>query len=216
MLNMYTRRRSSSFSDINDIEKHDDVCICSINIENFKEWCVNKSQKHIFDVMIKFNLFICNFIDNIKGIDKIDLVKDKVLLVGGMNTDCKMTKNRLIKKMLLNVCFEIRDHEDYIKTLFGDDSIFLRIGLHKGTVYRDSLNYPKKMKIFGEDIHVAKYLDSVCKCNSINVSSSVYELIKSDKLVQKLFRFRTEYYVFESVFKNNVFVSLYQKRLICS
>jgi hypothetical protein len=187
------RRASSVFSVKSHTEQYDNVGICSINIENFNQWCMGKSSKTILEVLIQYNSFVSKLVDKTLDVEKVELVRETILIVGGMNTKCALTRKNQIKCILLNICYKMIEKGDYIKKMFGDESISLRIGLHKGTVYRDSLNYRKKIKLFGKDLFVANYLDSVCKYNSINVSSQVYEIIKSDKLIQKLFHFQSEY-----------------------
>ena len=54
-----------------------------IDIVNFSSWCSDKTPQEIFSTMTNYNGLISNLIDEYIDVDKVELVGDSIMIIGG-------------------------------------------------------------------------------------------------------------------------------------
>ena len=162
---------------------HTNVCICMIDIVNFSQWCNKQNPQYIFTTMTKYNTFLNEFIDRYDDIEKIEMVGDSVMIVGGLylgNHDTiKYTSD------IINLCYSILINIKTLNKIFNDESISLRIGIHNGDVYSGYILNPKKFQLFGNSINVASRLESIGFESTLNISSKTADIIKNVEIFKK-------------------------------
>lgn len=149
-----------------------DVCICMIDIVNFSRWCSYQSPNDIFDKMTEYNTFLSKHIANRTDVEKIELVGDSVLIIGGF--DSKQETERNVLQILLLVRDIIFDLDEFHKIFsVGSESInSLRIGIHVGDIYCGFIRNPCKYQVFGNAINVASRLEGTAVPGAFSISST--------------------------------------------
>ena len=174
--------RLSSDCETNICSTHSNVCICMIDIVNFSQWCNKQEPQHIFTTMTKYNTFLNDNIYMYDDVEKIEMVGDSVMIVGGLyskNNTIEYTHN------IINMCHSILHDINTLNKIFNDESISIRIGIHNGDVYSGYILNPKKFQLFGNSINVASRLESTSFQGILNISSKTYAIIKNTEIVNK-------------------------------
>jgi class 3 adenylate cyclase len=161
---------------------HENICICMIDITNFSQWCSKQKPKDIFKTMTEFNLFLNKRISKYSNVEKIELVGDSVMIVGGLYQNCDVSE---YTQNVLELCYDILVDVHEIKDLFKDDMISVRIGVHNGDVYGGYIYNPKKYQLFGNSINVASRLESRSLPGVLNMSVKTFEIIKESDVLSK-------------------------------
>lgn len=150
------------------------VSICMIDIVGFSLWCSKQSPLTIFETMTQYNSLIQDKINQYKDIEKVELVGDSVLIVGGLYS--KHIHN--IEEMF-GFCYALLDSLSDIKQIFNSQNISIRIGVHIGDVFSGFILYPKKFQLFGNSINVSSRLESSGLPGVLHVSSIAYNELKA-------------------------------------
>lgn len=161
---------------------HENVCICMIDISNFSQWCSKQKPIDIFKTMTEFNVFLNERIAKYSNIEKIELVGDSVMIVGGLYP---INDVRVYTQNIVELCYDILVDIHKIKNMFNDELISLRIGVHNGDVYSGFIYNPKKYQLFGNSINVASRLESGSLPGVMNMSSKTYSIIKNSDVLNK-------------------------------
>lgn len=172
----------SSDTENNICTTHTNVCICMIDIVNFSQWCSKQDPRHIFTTMTKYNTFLNDNIHIYDDIEKIEMVGDSVLIVGGLYSNNNTSKYTCD---IIELCHSILVNINTINEIFNDESISIRIGIHNGDVYSGYILNPKKFQLFGNSINVASRLESTSFKGILNISSKTYNIIKHTDIVDK-------------------------------
>ncbi len=157
---------------------HTNISICMIDIVGFSQWCSKQKPIDIFKTMTKYNAFLNSKINEYEDIEKVELVGDSVLIVGGLYTnDIKMND-------MVCLCYDILSNIKTLKIIFEDETISIRIGLHLGDVHSGFIRYPKKFQLFGNSINVASRLESSSLPGVLHVSTKALSVlnVKNDHL----------------------------------
>tara|TARA_Y100000389_G_C17413522_1_gene492321 strand:- start:913 stop:1569 length:657 start_codon:yes stop_codon:yes gene_type:complete len=149
-----------------------------IDIVGFSQWCSKQNPIDIFKTMTKYNTFLNIQINKYKDIEKVELVGDSVLIVGGLYTDDIKMKDMIF------LCYDILSNIKLLKNIFEDQTISIRIGLHLGDVHSGFILYPKKFQLFGNSINVASRLESSSLPGVLHVSTKALSVLneKNDHL----------------------------------
>ena len=182
-LNIIDRISCSNENDDIACTIHDNACICMIDIVNFSQWCSKQNPIFIFETMTQYNNFLNEKINNYEYIEKVELVGDSVMIVGGLYSDKKQTLQ--YTKCVIHLCYSILSDLTTLQNIFNDNTISLRIGVHNGDVYSGYIMYPKKYQLFGNSINIASRLESSCIPGTLNISLQTYSIIKQDDLNSK-------------------------------
>lgn len=166
---------------------HRNVCICMLDIANFTRWCVNKEPVHIFHTMSCLNKFISRKIALFHHIQKIELVGDSMLIVGGLYS-CE-TK-QVFTKEVISLAYMILSDINVIKHyIFDDPSISIRIGIHNGDVYSGYINDQNRYQLFGNAINIASRLETTCHTSCMNISKHTLDILQDDTILKDHLRF---------------------------
>lgn len=160
---------------------HEDACICMIDIVNFSQWCSKQNPVFIFETMTKYNNFLNDKINIFDDIEKVELVGDSVLIVGGLYSE--KTEKSQYTKHVIRLCYLILSDIEALQKIFNDNTISLRIGVHNGDVYSGYIMNPKKFQLFGNSINIASRLESSCLPGTMNISLQTYSIIEYDKII---------------------------------
>ena len=172
----------SSEIESNICTTHSNVCICMIDIVNFSQWCSKQEPQQIFTTMTKYNTFLNEYIDMYDNVEKIEMVGDSVLIVGGLYSD-----NNTIKYTsdIIKLCHSILVDINKLNEIFNDESVSIRIGIHNGDVYSGYILNPKKFQLFGNSINVASRLESTSFPGILNISTKTFDIIKNIEILNK-------------------------------
>lgn len=187
-INSYNRIDDIYFKDTCMVHNHQDAVICMIDICNYSQWCNNKSEICVFNTMQNYNLLINQLIKLYNLLEKIEIVGDSVMVIGWIRSE-KMYEyvlNQSIKfATLLLKSLKI------VKELFNDDSISLRIGIHRGYTCSGFMNKPRKYQVFGNSVNLASRIESIadngtCMISDITLNNNFSEYRrKSIDIIQK-------------------------------
>ena len=173
-----SRNSSTHSSDELKYDMMNNVCICMVDIVGFSTWCSNHLPNIIAKAMIDYNEWICSLIQMYPGINKIELVGDCCMIVGGTDphafeslTDSYLSMIRLAVDMIEDI--------DRLKNVFKSKQIGIRIGIHVSDVIGIYLNNPRKYQMFGNDINVCSRLESSAIPNTIHVSEKTLMCIQT-------------------------------------
>lgn len=164
---------------------HQNVCICMIDIVNFSKWCSIQEPQNIFNVMTLFNQFLSKRITLFDDIEKIELVGDSVLIIGGFENSTNVSKNVFdIIKLSESILYDLHKFKELFR--FGSNSInSLRIGIHVGDIYSGFINNPSKFQVFGNAINIASRLEGITVPGTFSISSLALSFLE-DKYMNKL------------------------------
>ena len=162
------------------VTKHmKNVCICMIDIVNFSRWCSFQCPNDIFDTMTKYNAFLSNHIAKRTNVEKIELVGDSVLIIGGFDADC-VSGNSVMQ--ILHLVRDILQDIDAFREIFtiGNESFnSLRVGIHVGDIYSGFIRNPCKYQVFGNAINVASRLEGTAVPGAFSISLSAMSHINT-------------------------------------
>jgi CheY-like chemotaxis protein len=115
-------------------------------------------------------------------IEKIEMVGDSVLIVGGLYSD-----NNTIKYTsdIIKLCHSILVDINKLNEIFNDKSVSIRIGIHNGDVYSGYILNPRKFQLFGNSINVASRLESTSFQGILNISTKTFDIIKNIEILNK-------------------------------
>lgn len=159
------------------IDTHKGVCICMIDIVNFTQWSTDRHPEDIFETMSTYNEFIVNSIDPVSDVEKIEMVGDSIMVIGGLRSGC--TRNTVFDMFLFVSTVLNRVHR--IKTMFSDSSISLRVGMHIGDVFIGCVTGPTRMQLFGNAICVASRMESNAYSGTLMISETLFDHIEHHK-----------------------------------
>ena len=162
-----TKRRS--------IETHEEVCICMIDIVNFTQWSSDKSPENIFETMSLYNEFIVELIESRTDVEKIEMVGDSMMIIGGLRNGCDMNTKLAMFQFVSTLLNDI----DRLKRLFADNMISLRIGMHIGNIHIGCVQKPMRMQVFGNSICVASRMESNTFPGTLMVSETLFDAIET-------------------------------------
>ncbi|MBI1341738.1 MAG: tetratricopeptide repeat protein [Terrimonas sp.] len=112
-------------------------------------------------------------------LEKIKTIGDSYMCAGGIPTEDKDHVQKIIKAAL-----EIRDfikHYNLKRNFLGLEPWELRIGVHVGPVVAGVVGKKKyAYDIWGSTVNIASRMESNGQPGQVNISSSVYEIIKHD------------------------------------
>lgn len=166
---------------------HRDVCICMLDIANFTQWCANKEPIKIFATMNRLNQFINRKIALFQHIQKIELVGDSLLIVGGLYSyEAKQTVTKEMIHFARVLLSDINVIKHYI---FDDPNISIRIGIHNGDVYSGYINDQNRLQLFGNAINIASRLETTCHTSCVNISKHTIDVIQDDDFLKNDMRF---------------------------
>lgn len=138
-----------------------------IDICEFSKWCVNRLPNQIVKTMKEYNDFINNNVSKFNCLNKIELVGDCCMVVGGLSQEqdrqtCVMSTVLFAVRILQNI--------NTIRTIFNDTDIGVRIGIHVSDVFGVVFQNPRRFQLYGNDINVCSRLESKAIKNTINIS----------------------------------------------
>lgn len=163
---------------------HKNACICMLDIVNFSQWCSKQNPVFIFETMTKYNSFLNDKINIFDDIEKVELVGDSVLIVGGLYA--ANTEKSQYTKHVIHLCNLILSDIKTLQKIFNDNTVSLRIGVHNGDVYSGYIMYPKKFQLFGNSINIASRLESTCLSGTMNISLQTYTIIEYAEIMSNL------------------------------
>lgn len=161
---------------------HKNACICLIDIVNFSSWCKDKCPEIIFETMTQFNTFLSDFIMNYTDVDKVELVGDSVLIMGGFRNKFEVHTN---VSNIINLTIDILLNIDKIEEMF-DIHTSIRIGIHVGNIYSGYIENPRKFQLFGNSINVASRLESYSLPGTFTISAHAFNMIKKEDISTRI------------------------------
>jgi class 3 adenylate cyclase len=174
------RTMSDHSSLTEDTFKYDvlkNVCVCMVDIVGFSTWCSNQFPHIIARSMVEYNDWICRLIRRYNGIQKIELVGDCCMIVGGMDCIDFESLNKSYLNMI-RLSMDMINDIDCLKNVFKSKTIGIRIGIHVADVIGIYLTDPYKYQMFGNDINVCSRLESSAISNTIHVSETTLMCIQ--------------------------------------
>jgi class 3 adenylate cyclase len=178
------------------VTTHHDVCIFIMDIANFTQWCAKKEPIDIFKTMTEFNKLINRKIALFQTTEKVELVGDSMLIVGGLYNESTDENRVLYTTETLRLAMMILQDVQMIRdSIFRDENISIRIGIHNGNVYSGYIKDPHRYQLFGNSINIASRLESSCSNGCMNISQHTYDIVQNNstllsnvRLVEKVTR----------------------------
>ena len=155
------------------VEEHEDVCICMIDIVNFTKWSATQCAERIFCTMSAFNQFVLEMIYRRHDVEKIEMVGDSMMVIGGLKNGC----NQTVMSEMFTFVSELLNKIQTLKHIFSDDNISLRAGMHIGTIYIGIINGPRRIQVFGNAICVASRMESIASPGTLMITHTIFNSI---------------------------------------
>ena len=156
------------------IQDYKDVCICMIDIVNFTQWCPDDDVDRIFNIMSDYNTLVLDIINTFEDIEKIEMVGDSMMVVGGLRGTVQKDKLNI---SILKFSKKLLESIPEIQKIFGDSRISLRIGIHIGDILIGYVRGPTRIQVFGKAICVASRLEQACVPGTMMVSERLMETL---------------------------------------
>lgn len=156
--------------------------ICMIDIVNFSNWCSKKSPEEIFNTMTFYNTFLSTLIKPYHDIDKVELVGDSVLIIGGFRNIYGVSKNT---QQILHLAIDIFNALDQVVKIFDYD-VSLRLGIHTGDVYSGFIENPTKFQLFGNSINIASRLESYSLRGTFTISKTTFDHLNHEDISERI------------------------------
>lgn len=155
---------------------YDSVTVLFTDFKDFtpisEKMSPNKLVKELHYYFSKFDQIISKY-----PIEKIKTIGDSYMCVAGLPVETKSHSRDAV-----NAALEIRDFIiEYKKTkeAEGEMGFDIRIGIHTGPVVAGIVGLKKfAYDIWGSTVNIAARCERVSESNEINISSTVYELVK--------------------------------------
>ena len=152
--------------------------ICMIDICQFSKWCMNRLPHQIVNTMKKYNAFINHHVKCFEEITKIELVGDCCMIAAGLTETmdrelCTISVVKFAVSLLQNI--------KTIQTIFNDDNIGIRIGIHISDVFGIVFEEPRRFQLYGNDINVCSRLESSTLKNTIRISLKT--ILSNEKII---------------------------------
>lgn len=181
VLDKTTNTRLSTEYDITSYipTNHNNACICMIDIVNFSSWCSDKTPQEIFSTMTNYNGLISNLIDEYIDVDKVELVGDSIMIIGGFRD---VFDTHVNVKNIINLAIDIISNLEKIVEIFDTNSISIRIGIHCGDIYSGFIENPRKFQLFGNSINIASRLEAYSFPGTFTISQSTYSHLNSSDI----------------------------------
>lgn len=153
----------------------------SVMFTDFKSFTVHADKLSPQELVEELNTCFIAF-DNIiekYGLEKIKTIGDSYMCAGGLPTPDKKHVFNIVKASL-----EIQEYivlNNKRKIAEGQEPWDLRIGVHVGPVVAGVVGRKKyAYDIWGSTVNIASRLESNGEPEQVNISASVYELVKDD------------------------------------
>jgi ligand-binding sensor domain-containing protein/class 3 adenylate cyclase len=110
------------------------------------------------------------------GIEKIKTVGDAYLAVAGLPTPDPQHAHNIVRAAL-----EILAFVQHRRTLLGDRTFNIRIGIHSGSAVAGVVGVTKfAYDIWGDTVNTAARMEQTSEPGRINISGATYDLVKDD------------------------------------
>lgn len=148
--------------------------VCMIDICNFSTWCgKTKNPQHIYQIMLRYNDMMHKLLLKFPSLEKIELVGDCAMVLGWLPpataTDDDDEDERVVNEMI-KFAMAMLGNIPVIKSIFNDECISIRIGIHKGLVYSGFVPNPRKYQVFGETVNIASRIESMTDNGTCSIS----------------------------------------------
>ena len=152
------------------VEEHEDVCICMIDIVNFTKWSSDKRAERVFTTMSNFNQFVLKLINKRHDVEKIEMVGDSMMVIGGLENGC----DDVVKCEMFHFVSDLLCEIQTLKDIFCDDSVSIRVGMHIGNIHIGIIKGPRRIQVFGNAICIASRMESIAYPGTLMVTHTLF------------------------------------------
>lgn len=160
-------------TDRHSLETHMNVCICMIDIVNFTQWSSCNSPEDIFETMTLYNEYIIELIGVECDVNKIEMVGDSAMIIGGLRNGCTMDTKLAMFLFVSRLLSSI----DRLKRLFNDNNISVRVGMHMGNIYIGCIEGPLSIQVYGNSVCVASRMESSAYPGTLMISDTLFDAV---------------------------------------
>ena len=144
--------------------------VCMIDLCNFSTWCYDKSSEEVMRAMFEYNRLINRRLKRLHRLEKIELVGDCAMIVGWKNESDDGVVMREMSEFAMNML----QHINTIRSIFKDDTLSIRIGIHEGVTSCGFMSNPRKFQMFGSTVNVASRIESAADNGTCLVSDDCF------------------------------------------
>jgi hypothetical protein len=144
-----------------------------IDIVNFTQWSSCNSPEDIFETMTLYNEYIIELIGVECDVNKIEMVGDSAMIIGGLRNGCTMDTKLAMFLFVSRLLSSI----DRLKRLFNDNNISVRVGMHMGNIYIGCIEGPLSIQVYGNSVCVASRMESSAYPGTLMISDTLFDAV---------------------------------------
>ncbi len=157
------------------------VTVLFSNILGFTKVADQDNAEQLIDDVDKFFFHFDDVVQKLH-IEKIKSIGDSYMCAGGIPQ-----KNRTNPIEVVLAAFEMQQYMQSIKDQYiaKNQKIWdLRMGIHTGPVFSNSVNNKKRLEIWGDTVNIASRMEASGEIGKVNITGMTYELVKDYFLCQ--------------------------------
>ncbi len=157
------------------------VTVLFSNVLGFTKIAEQENAERLIDDLDRFEF---QFDDVVKKlhIEKIKSIGDSYMCAGGIPK-----KNRTNPIEVVLAAFEMQQYMEHLKNQYISENkkIWdLRMGIHTGPVFSNSISNKKRLEVWGDTVNIASRMEASGETGRVNITGMTYELVKDYFLCQ--------------------------------
>lgn len=157
------------------------VTVLFASIQGFTKVAGQEDAKQLIDELDRFFFKFDQVVERFH-IEKIKTIGDTYMCAGGIPQ-----KNRTNPIEVVLAAFEMQQYMEFLKKGKTDKHMGIwdiRMGIHTGPVFSNTVINKKRLEIWGETVNTASRMEASGQVGKVNITGMTYELVKDYFLCQ--------------------------------
>lgn len=157
------------------------VTVLFASIQGFTKVAGQEDAKQLIDELDRFFFKFDQVVERFH-IEKIKTIGDTYMCAGGIPQ-----KNRTNPIEVVLAAFEMQQYMEFLKKGKTDNHMGIwdiRMGIHTGPVFSNTVINKKRLEIWGETVNTASRMEASGQVGKVNITGMTYELVKDYFLCQ--------------------------------